>query len=670
MSIQNLTYRFSLDTFKNGVQRILQGHQTGEHTARRMEISLVSGAEAYELPMSGIVANMYVKRPSQTSPSINPCTIDHANNKIIYQIQDTDIQESGIVECQLKLIDIINEKTLVSPKFGMEVWESQTSDSDAEDTPTYATLTEALAAVVELQDKAIKEVYIDEDNIFTVLFYDDTTYTSSVIADAIAQIADVSAYTERAEAAAESAEASAQSASTSEQTASGYVDTVVTASQSASQSATSANASASAALSSEQNASASATSASNSAQSASASASASSLSASNASASEASASASATSASGSASSASTSASSASASASSASTSATNATSYANLSQSYAVGGTSTRQGEDTDNAKYYKERCEQIAGGLEGGILPMGTVPFSDLPTITSEKKGWMFNISTDFTSDARFKDGGGKVYAMGTNVYITSDLMFDCFSGSTQTVNGQSGPTITLDGGDIAVTGYTKPSATSPIAVTDTVNQALGKLEKHFDEVSSGVNLPSYQAYLDGLENGTIKTNDDKDYYFPISDEVPVPGGGGGGYVLPMASASALGGIKASPKTADDDVEVKIDASTGKLYVSEADKADKVYVVSNTESIYDTPLEPNKFYNLGELADFYLECANPSDNTILNEYMFEFQSGATATEFAYDITNITLWNDSFTISANKTYQGSIVNGICIIVEV
>lgn len=522
MSIQNLTYRFSLDTFKNGVQRILQGHQTGEHTARRMEISLVSGAEAYELPMSGIVANMYVKRPSQTSPSINPCTVDHANNKIIYQIQDTDIQESGIVECQLKLIDITNEKTLVSPKFGMEVWESQTSDSDAEDTPTYASLTEALAAVVELQDKAIKEVYIDEDNIFTVLFYDDTTYTSSVIADAVAQIADVSAYTERAEAAAELAEASAQSASTSEQTASGYVDTVVTASQSAVASAQSASASEQVAVSSATSATASATSASSSASSASSSATSASSSASSASASASSASSSETSAYNSAQSAS-------ASASSASTSATNATSYANLSQSYAVGGTSTRQGEDTDNAKYYKERCEQIAGGIEGGILPMGTVPFSDLPTITSEKKGWMFNISTDFTSDSRFKDGGGKVYAMGTNVYITSDLMFDCFSGSTQTVNGQSGPTITLDGGDIAVTGYTKPSSTSAIAVTDTVNQALGKLESHFDEVSSGVNLPSYQAYLDGIEEGTITTNDDKDYYFPISDDVPTPGGSGG---------------------------------------------------------------------------------------------------------------------------------------------
>ena len=36
---------------------------------------------------------------------------------------------------------------------------------------------------------------------------------------------------------------------------------------------------------------------------------------------------------------------------------------ADLSKSYAVGGTGTREGEDTDNAKYYKEQARAIAGG-------------------------------------------------------------------------------------------------------------------------------------------------------------------------------------------------------------------------------------------------------------------------------------------------------------------
>ena len=45
------------------------------------------------------------------------------------------------------------------------------------------------------------------------------------------------------------------------------------------------------------------------------------------------------------------------------------------------------------------------------------------------------------------------------------------------------------------------------------------------------------------------------------------ISGGGGSPYVLPQATASALGGIKASPKTGLETNEVKIDESTGKLY-------------------------------------------------------------------------------------------------------
>lgn len=41
----------------------------------------------------------------------------------------------------------------------------------------------------------------------------------------------------------------------------------------------------------------------------------------------------------------------------------NATAKATLSQSYAIGGTGTRSGEDTDNAKYYKEQAAAIVGG-------------------------------------------------------------------------------------------------------------------------------------------------------------------------------------------------------------------------------------------------------------------------------------------------------------------
>ena len=53
-------------------------------------------------------------------------------------------------------------------------------------------------------------------------------------------------------------------------------------------------------------------------------------------------------------------------ASNATSSATQAEAAATLSESWAVGGTGTRSGEDTDNAKYYAEQAQQVAQGAMG----------------------------------------------------------------------------------------------------------------------------------------------------------------------------------------------------------------------------------------------------------------------------------------------------------------
>ena len=502
-----LTYRITLDTRKNGVQRVLQGFETGESTARKISITLKEGSDDYELPLSNISAQMYVKRPSDETPSINACTIDGENNKILYDVTDQDIAEAGLVELQLKIIDTIDTDTrvLVSPKFAMEVWESNIEDSEAESSPTYTALTEALAEAQAMHDSAIKDLYIDENNIFTVVFGDDTTYTSSVIADAIGRIDSVEEYALKSEGYAvgtqyeepvtsesiyyhnnakyysEQAGASALSASTSETNAATSEANAATSEANASTSETNAAASESAAALSEANAALSEANASTSETNAHTYANSAGTSATNAYTSEQNASASELSASGSATSASQSATSASASATSAESFKDSASAYATTSKSYAVGGTSTRQGEENDNAKYYKEQCEQIAAGIAGGLIPMGTVAFANLPT-TGLAAGMMYNISDTFTSDSRFKDGGGKSYPAGTNAYVTADLMWDCFAGALITVNNKTGQSITLDGSDLKVSGYSKAASVADVAGTDTVNEAIGKVEKKVD--------------------------------------------------------------------------------------------------------------------------------------------------------------------------------------------
>ena len=98
-------------------------------------------------------------------------------------------------------------------------------------------------------------------------------------------------------------------------------------------------------------------------------------------------------------------------------------------ESYAVGGTGSREGEDTDNAQYYYEQVKRVSQGLNG-IIPMGTVAFADLPASGMEN-GWMYNISDDFTSDDRFNDGGGIYYGKGNNVIWTSEGKWDVTAGS-----------------------------------------------------------------------------------------------------------------------------------------------------------------------------------------------------------------------------------------------
>lgn len=103
--------------------------------------------------------------------------------------------------------------------------------------------------------------------------------------------------------------------------------------------------------------------------------------------------------------------------------------YSILARSYTVGGTNTRDHEDVDNSKYYYEQAKQISQGLNGALLPMGTVTFSSLSSQT-KKPGYMYNISDSFTTDDTFKEGSGYTYPAGTNVYYTIDGYWDCLAG------------------------------------------------------------------------------------------------------------------------------------------------------------------------------------------------------------------------------------------------
>lgn len=86
-----------------------------------------------------------------------------------------------------------------------------------------------------------------------------------------------------------------------------------------------------------------------------------------------------------------------------------------------------------------------------------------------------------------------------------------------------------------------------------------------------------------------------------------------------------------------------------------------KIAVDKITSNLTTETLLPNTFYSFGETAELTLDFAegNPAK---VNEYMFSFISGATAT--ALTLPSSVQWVNELTVKANKRYEISIVDNI------
>lgn len=105
--------------------------------------------------------------------------------------------------------------------------------------------------------------------------------------------------------------------------------------------------------------------------------------------------------------------------------------YADWSKSYAIGGTGLRENEDIRNSEYFYDQLRRMHTGTTNGLIPMGTIKFEELATAEKEV-GYMYNMSTDFTTDETFREGAGNTYEAGTHVYYTNAGVWDCLVGMT----------------------------------------------------------------------------------------------------------------------------------------------------------------------------------------------------------------------------------------------
>lgn len=99
-------------------------------------------------------------------------------------------------------------------------------------------------------------------------------------------------------------------------------------------------------------------------------------------------------------------------------------------------------------------------------------------------------------------------------------------------------------------------------------------------------------------------------------------------------------------------------DGTNGKNY--------SVQVVESTTTVLE--IQPNIFYKFGEVSSLNITLATITDTSVLNEYMFEFVSGSTATTLT--LPNTIKWLETPSIESNKIYQCSIVDNIGVLLGV
>lgn len=204
------------------------------------------------------------------------------------------------------------------------------------------------------------------------------------------------------------------------------------------------------------------------------------------------------------------------------TSRADAAANATKAESYAVGGTGSREGEDSDNAKYYYQQAKDVSEGLKGGLQPHGTVAFADLPALPDVNAGWMYNVSDEFTTTDDFKEGSGNVIPAGANIYKTSDGKWDVLAGTP--VTGVKGAkeaayrrgNVSLsaaDVGAVAEEGDASDTTVTFSAASERVNITTGeKLSALFSKIAkwlSDLKPVAFSGSYDDLSNKpTIPAN------------------------------------------------------------------------------------------------------------------------------------------------------------------
>ena len=194
----------------------------------------------------------------------------------------------------------------------------------------------------------------------------------------------------------------------------------------------------------------------------------------------------------------------------AATSESNAGTYKNSAASSASTAESAKTAAETyknnaqtymNNAKNYMDVAKTAAASITGALKPKGTVAFANLPNINGVESGAMYNISTAFTSNSIFKDGGNITYPAGTNVYKTEDGMWDCLGGELSDYLMKADVDTAVEE---AMPDYTASSSLQELVAGESIKSALGKIKTAVKNVISLVKLLG-TTDISKIGNGTV---------------------------------------------------------------------------------------------------------------------------------------------------------------------
>lgn len=175
-----------------------------------------------------------------------------------------------------------------------------------------------------------------------------------------------------------------------------------------------------------------------------------------------------------------------------------------------------------NNAEYW---CVQASQYAQGGLHYKGSITFAQIPT-TGMAEGDMYNITDDFTTDARFAEGAGIACPAGTNIAWDQNGKWDLLAVvkmpdmtlSTKGIGKPDGKTTDVSSGTFSAVGVSIP------AEVNSGGTEYGANWLYYAGTTEVITPDTKQNYR-VTDNGTTKL-----YYWTGSAYDELAGGGGGG--------------------------------------------------------------------------------------------------------------------------------------------